>query len=164
MRRPFGKLPQRVLLGLTATPERTDALDVLQWFDGEPSAEIRLPDAINRRLLSPFQYFGVADSVDLSGLRWQRGGYQVDDLNQLYTGNDVRAGLVLDRLRDTVLDAQAARCIGFCVSVAHAEFMARFFNAHGVRSLALSGESSDDERHSARDRLVRREVKPHCLR
>jgi superfamily II DNA or RNA helicase len=157
-RRLLDHVKPRVLLGLTATPERSDALDVLHWFGGEPSAEIRLPDAINRRLLSPFQYFGVADSVDLTGLRWQRGGYRVDDLDQVYTGNDVRAGLVLDRLRETVLDAQTARCIGFCVSVAHAEFMARFFNEHGIPAIALSATSSDDERRSARDRLVRREI------
>ncbi len=148
----------RVLLGLTATPERSDTLDVLHWFDGEPSAEIRLPDAINRRLLSPFQYFGVADSVDLSGLRWQRGGYRVEDLDNVYTGNDVRAGLVLDKLHEILLDPLAARCLGFCVSVAHARFMARFFNEHGVPALALSAESPDVERRSARDRLVRREV------
>jgi superfamily II DNA or RNA helicase len=65
----------QILLGLTATPERSDQMDVLQWFGGRTSAEIRLPDAINRRLLCPFQYFGVSDSVDLDGLTWQRGGY-----------------------------------------------------------------------------------------
>lgn len=157
-RRLLDHVQPRVLLGLTATPERSDALDVLHWFDDEASAEIRLPDAINRRLLSPFQYFGVADSVDLSGLRWQRGGYRVEDLDEVYTGNDIRAGLVLDKLHEIVLDPQAARCLGFCVSVAHAQFMARFFNEHGVPALALSAHSSDDERWSARDRLVRREV------
>lgn len=147
-----------VLLGLTATPERSDTLDVLHWFDGEPSAEVRLPDAINRRLLCPFQYFGIADSVDLTGLRWQRGGYRVEDLDGVYTGNDVRAALVLDKFREIVLDPRAARCLGFCVSVAHARFMARFFGEHGVPALALSAGSSDDERRSARGRLARREI------
>ena len=45
-------------------------------FGGHLSAQIRLPDAINRKLLSPFQYFAVTDSEDLSGLKWQRGGYR----------------------------------------------------------------------------------------
>jgi len=157
-RRLLDHVKPRVLLGLTATPERSDALDVLHWFGGECSTEIRLPDAIHRRLLSPFQYFGVADSVDLSGLRWQRGGYRSDDLDAVYTGNDVRAGLVLDKLHEIVLDARSTRCIGFCVSVAHAEFMARFFNEHDVPALALSSRSTDDERRSARERLVSREV------
>ncbi len=112
-----------VLLALTATPERSDQLDVFHWFGGEASAEIRLPDAINRRLLCPFQYFGIADCVDLDGLSWQRGGYRVEDLDAVYTGNDIRAALVLDKVRDLVLDPCEARVIGFCVSVAHAEFI-----------------------------------------
>jgi HKD family nuclease len=84
-RRLLDHVQPRVLLGLTATPERTDQLDVLQWFGGRASAEIRLPDAINRRLLCPFQYFGVSDSVDLDSLEWQRGGYRVEDLDRVYT-------------------------------------------------------------------------------
>ena len=99
----LGHVQPTILLGLTATPERSDQLDVLSWFGGRASAEIRLPDAINRRLLCPFQYFGVADSVDLTGLAWQRGGYRVDDLDRLYTGNDIRAKLVLEKLRDMVV-------------------------------------------------------------
>ncbi len=148
----------RVLLGLTATPERSDALDVYRWFGGEASAEIRLPDAINRRLLSPFQYFGIADSVDLDTLRWQRGGYRMDDLDRVYTGNDARAGLVLDKVNEYVLAPNAMRAIGFCASVAHAQFMARFCTEHGLSALALSALSTDEERRTAQDRLCRREI------
>ncbi len=75
----------------------------------EPARRSRLPDAINRRLLCPFQYFGVADSVDLTGIAWQRGGYRVDDLDRLYTGNDIRAKLVLEKLCDTVLNLADVR-------------------------------------------------------
>jgi superfamily II DNA or RNA helicase len=147
-----------ILLGLTATPERSDQLDVLSWFGGRPSAEIRLPDAINRRLLCPFQYFGVADSVDLTGLAWQRGGYRVDDLDRLYTGDYIRAKLVLEKLCDTVLNLADVRGLAFCVSVAHAEFMARFFNDNGVPSIALSAQSNDEERNSAQQRLRDRTI------
>lgn len=157
-RRMLDHLSPQVLLGLTATPERSDALDVLSYFGGETSSEIRLPDAINRRLLCPFQYFGVADSEDLSGLTWQRGGYSVADLDRVYTGNDVRASLVLEKAREYLLDPLRARGLGFCVSVAHANFMARFFSDHGVPSLALSGESEGTERREARGRLRRRDV------
>ncbi|QDV12381.1 type I restriction enzyme EcoKI subunit R [Rosistilla oblonga] len=154
----LGHIEPKILLGLTATPERSDQLDVLSWFGGRASAEIRLPDAINRRLLCPFQYFGVADSVDLAGLTWQRGGYRVDDLDRLYTGNDIRAKLILEKLTDTVLDVADLRGLAFCVSVAHAEFMARFFDENGVPSIALSAKSSDEERNTAqqklRDRIV----------
>jgi superfamily II DNA or RNA helicase len=154
----LGHVQPTILLGLTATPERSDQLDVLSWFGGRASAEIRLPDAINRRLLCPFQYFGIADSVDLTGLAWQRGGYRVDDLDRLYTGNDIRAKLVLEKLCDTVLNVAEVRGLAFCVSVAHAEFMARFFNDNGLPSIALSSESNDEERNSAQRRLRDRTV------
>lgn len=154
----LGHVQPTILLGLTATPERSDQLDVLSWFGGRASAEIRLPDAINRRLLCPFHYFGVADSVDLTGLAWQRGGYRVDDLDRLYTGNDIRAKLVLEKLCDTVLNLADIRGLAFCVSVAHAEFMARFFNDNGVPSIALSAQSNDEERNTAQQQLRDRTV------
>ncbi|MCC7334637.1 MAG: DUF3427 domain-containing protein [Pirellulaceae bacterium] len=154
----LGHAQPTILLGLTATPERSDQLDVLSWFGGRASAEIRLPDAINRRLLCPFQYFGVADSVDLNGLAWQRGGYRVDDLDRLYTGNDIRAKLILEKLYDTVLDPTDVRGLAFCVSVAHAEFMARFFGENGVTSISLSAQSTDEERNTAQQKLRDRSV------
>ena len=147
-----------ILLGLTATPERSDQLDILSWFDGKASAEIRLPDAINRRLLCPFQYFGVADSVDLDSLNWQRGGYRIDDLDRLYTGNDIRAKLILEKLCETVLNISEVRGLAFCVSVAHAEFMARFFNENGLPSIALSAQSTDQQRNTAQQKLRDRSV------
>ncbi len=147
-----------ILLGLTATPERADQLDLLRWFGGSTSCEIRLPDAINRRLLCPFHYFGVADSVNLDGLAWQRGGYRVDDLDRVYTNNDARAALVLEKVHEFLLNPRRARGLGFCVSVAHAEFMARFFTARGVPAVALTGDSSDQVRLSVQDRLRSRDV------
>ena len=157
-RRLLDHVRPQILLGLTATPERSDQLDILHWFGGRASAEIRLPDAINRRLLCTFQYFGVADSVDLDGLTWQRGGYRVEDLDRLYTGNDVRALLVLEKVHKILLDPYRARGLGFCVSVAHAEFMARFFNERGLPALALTGKSPDEVRQAAQDRLRAREI------
>jgi superfamily II DNA or RNA helicase len=152
-RRLLDHVRPRILIGLTATPERSDQLDVLQWFGGRASAEIRLPDAVNRRLLCPFQYFGVADSVDLDALAWTRGGYRVDELDRVYTGNDARARLVLDKVHEILLNPLRARGLGFCVSVAHAEFMARYFTSHGVPSLALSAESPSEVRREALERL-----------
>jgi HKD family nuclease len=66
----------RELLGLTATPERADGLDIFAHFGGQATAEIRLPDAINGKMLCPFQYFCITDdgSADLSSLQWQQGG------------------------------------------------------------------------------------------
>jgi hypothetical protein len=156
--RLLAHLCPRVLLGLTATPERSDSLDILGHFGGHMSAQIRLPDAINRKLLCPFQYFGVTDAVDLRGLQWQRGGYRTEDLNHLYTGNDQRAGLVLDRVRQILLDPLRARGLGFCVSVAHAASMAAKFNQHGIPADCLSGESDRGHRAEVQGRLRRREI------
>jgi superfamily II DNA or RNA helicase len=148
----------KVLLGLTATPERMDQLDVLGYFGGHVAAEIRLPDAINRKLLSPFQYFGVTDSVDYSQLRWQRGGYVVEDLDNLVTGNDVRARLIIDKVRQILLDVRGARGLGFCVSVRHAEYMATVFSRFGIPAAALSASSLGTLRSSIQQQLVNREI------
>lgn len=148
----------RVLLGLTATPERMDRLDILSYFDGYIAAEVRLPDAINRKLLCPFQYFGVTDSVNYSELRWQRGGYVVEDLDKLVTGNDVRAQLIIDKVRQILLDVRQARGLGFCVSIRHAEYMAAVFTRCGIPATALSANSDDDLRRSVQQKLVNREI------
>ncbi|SHJ12833.1 Type III restriction enzyme, res subunit [Desulfosporosinus lacus DSM 15449] len=60
----------KVLLGLTATPERADGRSIYTYFQGRVAAEIRLWEAIERKLLSPFHYFGVTDNVDLSQVQW----------------------------------------------------------------------------------------------
>ena len=73
----------KILLGLTATPERMDGQEILSFFDNRIAAEIRLPEAIDRKLLSPFQYFGVTDTIDLDTLKWSRGGYDVRELSNL---------------------------------------------------------------------------------
>ena len=69
--------PPRILLGLTATPERTDAEDILHYFDNHIAVEMRLWDALERGLLCPFQYFGLHDNTDLSSVRWSRKGYDI---------------------------------------------------------------------------------------
>jgi superfamily II DNA or RNA helicase/HKD family nuclease len=156
--RLLGHVRPRVLLGLTATPERADGLDVRKHFGGYTSAQIRLPDAINRKLLSPFQYFAVSDVVDLQSLRWQRGGYRTDELDRIYTGNDLRAQLVIDKVRAILLDARKMRALGFCVSVAHAEYMAEKFRQAGIPAEALSADTARSERFSAQKRLIDREI------
>jgi superfamily II DNA or RNA helicase len=147
-----------VLLGLTATPERSDGLDVLSHFDHHLSAQIRLPDAINSKLLCPFQYFGVTDPVSLQGLQWQRGGYRVDELDRVYTGNDLRAGLIIDKVREILLDPLQARGLGFCVSVAHANYMAGQFERNGIPAASLSAESDANLRASVQERLKTRKI------
>jgi superfamily II DNA or RNA helicase/HKD family nuclease len=148
----------RVLLGLTATPERHDELNILQYFDNHIAAEIRLPDAINRKLLCPFQYFGVTDSVDYRGLRWQRGGYATEDLEHALTGNDIRARLIIEKTREILLDVRLGHGLGFCVSIQHAEYMARVFNSSGIPAAALSADSPRELRNSIQQKLVERTI------
>ena len=142
-------LRPQVLLGLTATPERADGVSVLGWFDGRFAAEVRLWDAIDDAQLCPFQYFGVHDDVDLSALDWKRGGYDLAALEGVYTGNDARLGKVLRSLEDIVDDPRRMRALGFCVSVAHANYMAESFSRAGIPAVAVSGSTASDERSAA---------------
>lgn len=153
----------QVLLGLTATPERMDGKSILRFFDYRIAAEIRLPEAINRKLLCPFQYFGVSDTVDLNELKWTRGGYDRTALNNIYTISGSiakkRADHIVDSLVRYTSDIEEVKALGFCVSVQHAHFMAAHFNEAGIPSLALDSHSSDEERQSARIKLVNGDVR-----
>ncbi len=131
-------LKPKVLLGLTATPERTDGTSVLRWFDNRIAVELRLWDALERGLLCPFQYFGISDGVDLSQVEWSRGGYVQSALERIYTGDQRRVDLVVAALKQKLADPREMRALGFCVSVAHAEFMASEFSRRGIPAVAVS--------------------------
>ena len=152
-----------ILLGLTATPERMDGKSILPYFGNRIAAEIRLPEAIDRKLLCPFQYFGVTDTVDLNQLKWSAGGYDRGELSQLYTlsgkAAERRADLVVSSLLKYVTDIDDVKGLGFCVSIEHAEFMSDYFNAHGIPAIHLTGRSSDEERKTAKDKLVAGQVR-----
>lgn len=139
----------KVLLGLTATPERTDGQSILGWFGGRKAAELRLWDALDLNLLVPFQYFGLHDGTDLSEVDFRAGRYHLKTLETLYTGDHVRAQSVLRRTVDIVHDVSKMRALGFCVTIAHAHFMASFFTSKGIPSLAVSGRSARAERAGA---------------
>ncbi len=153
----------RILLGLTATPERLDGKSILPWFNNRIAAEIRLPEAIDQKLLSPFQYFGVTDSIDLQDIRWGIGGYDKSELSRVYTMEEVsarkRADLILASVIRYVTDIDDVKGLGFCVSIQHAHFMADYFNEQEVPSLALTGQSPDEERNQAKQRLQAGELR-----
>lgn len=153
----------KILLGLTATPERMDGRSVLPYFDNRVAAEIRLPEAIDRKLLCPFQYFGVTDTVDLDNLRWSRGGYDKNELENVYSLNaavaENRAELILRSVFKYAANIDDVKGLGFCVSVKHAKFMADYFSSHGVSSIWLTGNTEDDERFRAKSRLENGEIK-----
>lgn len=153
----------KILLGLTATPERMDGRNVLDYFNGRIASEIRLPEAIERKLLCPFQYFGVSDDVDLSNIRWTRGGYDKAELNNVFSLNRAvagkRAGHIVNSLYRYVTDINKVRGLGFCVSVEHAKFMEAYFLSKGIPCMSLTANSSDKERNEARQRLVSGEIR-----
>lgn len=152
-RRLLDHLRPRELLGLTATPERADGVDVRGFFDNRTAYEQRLWDALSDNLLVPFHYFGVADDVDLRGIEWKRGTYDRGGLDRVYTGNDARALKVLRELQDKVTDVHHMRALGFCVSVQHAEYMARVFREAGIPARSVSGDTRDDDRAAALEDL-----------
>ncbi len=153
----------KVLLGLTATPERMDGKDVTEWFGGRITAELRLPEAIERGMLCPFHYFGVTDTVDLSELHWVRGGYEKSALENVYVMQravaDRRVANIVHSLHRYVTDPEHIHGLGFCVSVEHAKYMATAFCERGIPSLALSGTSPDEDRDSARSKLVAGDIR-----
>jgi superfamily II DNA or RNA helicase/HKD family nuclease len=158
-RRLLEHLTPKVLVGLTATPERADGADVREWFDGRTAVELRLWEALEQGLLAPFQYFGLHDDVALDQVRWKRGrGYDITELTNVYTGDDHRVRLILQAVHDKVENPSRMRALGFCVSIQHAEFMAQRFSAAGIPSQAITSQTSREERAAAlaslRDRTV----------
>ncbi|MFI3211084.1 MAG: DUF3427 domain-containing protein [Peptostreptococcaceae bacterium] len=153
----------KILLGLTATPERMDGKSILTYFNDKISAEIRLPEAIERKLLCPFQYFGITDSIDLDELKWSRGGYDKNELSNIYTMSGAvserRSKEIANKTLEYVDDINKVHGLGFCVSIEHAKFMSDSFNKFGIKSIYLTGKSSDEERYSAKKRLVNGEIK-----
>lgn len=151
----------RILLGLTATPERSDGKPILGYFDcrpdGSPAVELRLWHALDLQLLCPFEYYACDDDTDFSGVPWEQPGEQAA-IDKLVTGNDVRARLVLNEWRRLVGDPARGRALVFCATVAHAQYMAVKLNAAGIKAVCVVGTTSADERRRAPEMLARGEI------
>ena len=147
----FENLRPQVLLGLTATPERMDGSSILPDFDDAYAAEIRLPEALEEKLLCPFHYFGVTDPVDISGEAfWSNGKYDANALTQVYTGDDLRAlqrlDVILGSLARYQPDISSTKAVGFCAGVDHANYMARKFREKGLMAEVVLGETDRQTR------------------
>ena len=151
----------RILLGLTATPERSDGKPILGYFnnrpDGAPAVELRLWHALEQQLLCPFEYYACDDDTDFSSVPWAQAG-EVAALDKLVTGNHIRARLVLNEWRRLAGDPARGRALVFCVSVAHARFMAAQLDRAGIKAACVVGDTPPDERRRAPERLARGEV------
>lgn len=160
-----GAIRPRVLLGLTATPERTDGRAVMQYFDarpdGSPAVELRLWDALDQQLLAPFEYYASTDNTDLGSVRWNQPG-ELAQLAKVISGNDARARLVIHAIDQYVADHEAMRAIAFCVDIAHANFMAEHFNAAGLPALAVTSATPRELRERAPQELAGGALKVLC--
>lgn len=151
----------RILLGLTATPERSDGKPILNYFDsrpdGSPAVELRLWHALDLQLLCPFEYYACDDDTDFSGVPWEQPG-ELAAIDKLVTGNDVRARLVLNEWRRLAGEPTRGRALVFCVSVAHAQYMTGKLNTAGIKAVCVIGTTPADERRRAPERLARGEI------
>ncbi|MEU0426266.1 DUF3427 domain-containing protein [Streptomyces canus] len=150
-RRVLSHFKPKQLLGLTATPERADGLNVQdEFFEGRIAAEMRLWEALDNDLLCPFHYFGVPDGTDLTRLNWRSGTYDQSQLGDLFSADHARARIVIKQLRDKVSDPTSMRALGFCVTRKHAHFMAKCFQEAGYKAAALDSASKPE----VRDRIL----------
>ena len=153
------------LLGLTATPERADGVDVREaFFGGRAASEIRLWHALDADLLVPFHYFGIDDGVDLHDVAWGGPqGYNQEALAHVYVGEagQQRGEKILEAVRDKITDVNKMRALGFCASVAHAEFMTNVFNEAGISALTVTGNTPTPLRRESIERLRNGDV--NCI-
>src|SRR5699024_6932483 len=134
----------KFLLGLTATPERTDGQDVFALCDGNVAYEITFIEAIQRGCLSPFTYYGMKDDIDYSNIKWLGNKYDHEELliEQL---KEERTSYILDNWKKY----KQTRTLGFCSSVEQADFLANFFKDHGVEAVSLTSQTKNNIRQQA---------------
>ncbi|MBU6330635.1 MAG: DEAD/DEAH box helicase family protein, partial [Acidobacteria bacterium] len=139
-RRVIGHFRPKFLLGLTATPDRADAADLLSLCGDNLVFDRDLRYGITVGLLSPFRYRAIRDVADYAEIPWRNGRFDTEELSARLETQQ-RAQQVLDEWRG--LDGADRRTLAFCCSIRHADYMAAFFTRAGVSAAAVhSGESS----------------------
>ena len=138
----FDHFTPQILLGLTATPERMDGDNVAADFGNRFAAEIRLPEALEEKLLCPFHYFGVADPIALNQDQfWRNGKYDAAALENVYVLDSARAkqrvDAIIAALQRYEPELGGLKGLGFCVGIKHAIFMAEQFTQRGIPSAAI---------------------------
>jgi len=151
-----------ILLGLTATPERADGKSLNQYFDarpdGSPAVTLRLWDALDQELLTPFEYYATHDDIDLTNVQWKQPNVDAQ-LDNIISASDIRALSALQAVKTYVSNLDKLKAIGFCVSIRHAESMAQYFNSHGLPSKSITGQHNQAERDQAINELKHSKLK-----
>lgn len=138
----------KFLLGLTATPERTDQADILSLCDNNLVFERNLVHGINAQLLAPFHYYGINDKyVDYDEIPWRNGKFDTGALDNAFASRK-RAEHILNHWQEK----RQVRTLGFCISKRHADFMAKIFAKAGFRAAAVYSDS-EIRRHEALNQL-----------
>ena len=146
-----------LLIGLTATPERMDGESLLPDFCGMISAEIRLPDALNAGLLTPFQYLCISDNTDLTDEDLMLGNKYIATKLTEKLCNSERVGLIIDRLRYYLPDETKCKTLGFCSTKEHARYMSEQFRNYGLKADYLTSDKGD-EREILNKKLAKGEI------
>lgn len=131
------------MLGLTATPERTDANSIFDLFDNQVAAEIRLRDALKENLVVPFHYYGITDAVtDYSGIDVTK------DIDEVAERLNIKArvDLIIENIEKYDVSGRKTKAIGFCANIKHAKYMASEFNNRGLVSAVLTSENDENQR------------------
>ncbi len=148
-RRIIDYFEPKFLLGLTATPERMDGGDLLSLCQENLVFDASVSDGVSAGLLCAFQYFGVPDVVDYTNIPWRNARFDPTELTAA-VATEARATNALEQFRKH----GARRCIAFCCSQRHADFMAEFFNAHGLRTVAVHAGSESAPRATSLQQLA----------
>lgn len=136
----------KFLLGMTATPERLDNKNIFDNFDNNVAIEIRLREALEDNLVVPFHYFGITDvTTDMSNIDISK----IDEVAKILQIKE-RVDFIAEKMDFYGFDGEKRKCLGFCVNIEHAKYMANEFNKMGFESIALVGsEASEEDRESA---------------
>ncbi|MGL5294226.1 MAG: DEAD/DEAH box helicase family protein [Aeromonas sp.] len=152
-RRLLDHFAPRFLLGLTATPDRTDQADILALCDGNLIFERNLADAIDAHLLVPLRYHGILDeTIDYAAIPWRNGQFDPTELNNAFASKK-RAQHAFTHWHSL----QQSRTLAFCISTRHADFMAEYFVKKGIKAVAVYAGSRQD-RHTALAKLASGEL------
>ena len=136
----------KFLLGMSATPERSDDFDIYEMFDHNIAYEIRLIQAMEYNLLCPFHYYGITDmTID---------GIEIDDKSEFnILTSELRVDYIIEKINEYGYSGDRIHGLIFCSRKDECEKLSQLFNMRGYKTIALTGDSSEEMRQKAIDSL-----------